>query len=662
LESRSRISSREAVLVARSKELTAQLELALDAIFARDANRRITFWNKGAQNIYGFSLDEAIGSRPEDLLRTEYPVPLEQIERIVTETGSWEGELVQHTRDERRLVVESRWAAQYDDDGRLAGLLEVNRDITARLEAQAALLEFAPDAFVGVNRVGIIALVNVQAESLFGYGRAELVGRPVEMLVPEGVSDVHAAHRAGYMLDPATRQMGVGLELYGCRLDGSEFPVEISLASVESEGGPLVIAAIRDVSDRVAAGKERETLRARADRERLRNQVQQAHRLESLGQLAGGIAHDFNNLLAVIINYTAFVSSELETACMLDGEERWKTAREDLQQVRLAGERAAQLTHQLLAFARREVVQPVVVDVNEVVEGVEQLLLRTLGEHIELHSELSAGLPSVLIDPGQLEQILVNMAVNARDAMSEGGMLRIDTGTVEINEEYAVSRPELAPGTHVRLRISDNGEGMPVEVLERVFDPFFTTKPQGEGTGLGLATVYGIVKQAGGDVQVYSEPSVGTTFTVLLPATGQSAEQTPARPEIAAHRGDETVLLVEDEDALREVIRRVLAAGGYQVLSASGGAEALKVAAAHAGPIQMLLTDVIMPQMSGPQLAEQMQGVRPQTEVLFMSGFAQPILDSTEMLQAGVSLIEKPFAGPDLLAKIDQVLEPSRGL
>jgi hypothetical protein len=523
--------SEAAALLARSQELTAQLELALDAIFARDAQRRITFWNKGAHETYGFSPAEALGQTPSDLLRTEYPIPLEEIERIVTEAGSWEGDLVQHAKDGIRLAVESRWAARYDEEGRLTGLLEVNRDISARLKTQAE-----------------------------------------------------------------------------------------------------------------------------AEREKLRNQLQQAHRLESLGQLAGGIAHDFNNLLAVIINYTAFVADDLEAAVAVDGDERWKGTREDLHQIRLAGERAAQLTHQLLAFARREVVQPEVVDVNFVVEGIEQLLRRTLGEHVELRSELSEEPRRVLIDPGQLEQILVNLAVNARDAMPDGGLLRIDTANMEIDGDYASTHPGLPPGPYVSLRVSDTGTGMSAEVLERVFDPFFTTKPPGQGTGLGLATVYGIVQQAGGRAQIYSEPGVGTTFTALLPATDETPTRAEQRPAPAQSQGEETILLVEDEDALRQVVHRILTGGGYRVIVASNGPEALAAAERHPGPIHLLLTDVIMPQMLGPQLAEHIQRVRPEAQVLFMSGFAQPILDSAEGLAAGVSLIEKPFSGAALLAKIDQVL------
>jgi two-component system, cell cycle sensor histidine kinase and response regulator CckA len=637
---------------------TALLELVQDAIFARDPSRRITFWNQGAQTTYGWSREEALGVAPHDLLRTEYPIPLEEIERILAETGGWEGDLVQHTKDGRRLVVESRWAAHNDQAGRLLWLVEVNRDITARVQSQTALLELAPDAIVGIGGDGLIVLANAQTEALFGYAREEMLGHKVETLVPERFNEAHRAHRAQYFSDPRTRPMGAGLELFAQRRDGSEFPAEISLSSIETEDGTLAIAAIRDISERVAASSEREQLRSEAERERLQNQLHQSQRLESLGQLAGGIAHDFNNLLAVIINYAAFVANGLDDAgAGAQGEERWRSMREDVEQIRLAGERAAHLTHQLLAFARREVVQPEVIDVNDVVGDIEQLLHRTLGEHVQLVSSLAPGLRSVLVDPGQLEQILVNLAVNARDAMPDGGTLRIDTANVEVDEAYMTSRPELSPGPYVRLRVSDTGTGMPQEVVQRAFDPFFTTKPAGRGTGLGLATVYGIIQQAGGRAQIYSEPGVGTTFTALLPANERPSVRSERQVDPVRLGRQETILLVEDEQALREVTRRILASEGYEVITAANGPEAIEATRGHPGPIHMLLSDVVMPQMPGPQLAQEILRERPSTRVLFMSGFAEPILDAGGHLDAGMALIEKPFSGPALLTKIAQILD-----
>jgi nitrogen-specific signal transduction histidine kinase/CheY-like chemotaxis protein len=384
--------------------------------------------------------------------------------------------------------------------------------------------------------------------------------------------------------------------------------------------------------------------------------VAQAQRLESLGQLAGGVAHDFNNLLAVILNYAEFAAEELAAATESDWAGRCGSARDDLAQISRAGERAASLTRQLLAFARREVVQPQVLDLDTVITAVEEMLRRTLGEHVELTTSLAGGLHPVLADPGGLEQVLVNLAVNARDAMPGGGTLSIDTSNITVDADSIAGGSESPLGQQVRLRVSDTGTGMPPEVVAHAFEPFFTTKSDDGGTGLGLATVYGILTQADGHIRIYSEPGGGTTFSITLPATTQAP--IPEAAEVTYERSPSgaTVLVVEDEGALREVTRRILARNGYQVITAASGPEALEIARNYPGEIHLLVTDVVMPHMLGKEVAEQVLLLKPGAEVLYMSGYARPVLASQGRLEPGVALVEKPFSEAELLAKAGQVL------
>ncbi|MDQ4132050.1 MAG: response regulator [Actinomycetota bacterium] len=423
--------------------------------------------------------------------------------------------------------------------------------------------------------------------------------------------------------------------------DGTVIHVETSSHAVAFAGRPGEFVIVLDVTER----------------ERVQRQLYQKQRLESLGELAGGVAHDFNNLLAVIMNYTAFARKELRSPEGPPKGARLNSVDDDLEQVERAAERGARLTHQLLAFARSEMVRTEALDLNEVVEGVEQLLRRTIGEHVPLVYQLEVGLWPVVADRGQLEQVLVNLAVNARDAMPGGGTVTVETGNVEVDEDYAATQDGLIPGPYVRLRVSDTGEGMDEEVQHHAFEPFFTTKPKGVGTGLGLATVHGIVAQRG-HASIYSEPGLGTTFTALFPAV---QEERPDHPKVGpparrVGRG-ETVLVVDDEPAIREVARRILAHNGYEVIVAPDGAAAIALAQAHEGPIHLLLTDVVMPQMSGPELSAEMRVARPGLPVLYMSGYAPPVLGSREEIDAEGLLVEKPFSELVLLDKVREVLD-----
>jgi signal transduction histidine kinase/CheY-like chemotaxis protein len=422
---------------------------------------------------------------------------------------------------------------------------------------------------------------------------------------------------------------------------------EVRAAAAEGTPRPLPVDGPTEVA--TLARRLNELGDAVVEKERLQMQLQQSQRLESLGQLAGGIAHDFNNLLAVVLGYATFIARRAPEG---SDDER------DVGEIRKAGERATRLTHQLLAFARRETVRPRVLDLTGVVLEMEQLLRRTLGEHVQLETALAADLWPIMADYGQLEQVLVNLAINARDAMPEGGTLTLDTENVDADDAYVAARAGLAPGRYVRLRVSDTGTGMAPEVTARAFEPFFTTKPKGEGTGLGLATIYGIVTGAGGHVQIYSEPGLGTTFTVLLPATDAPMPEPDQRREPRRGRG-ETILVVEDEAAMLEVARRLLEDGGYSVLTASGGEEALRIVAAHEGEIHLLLTDVVMPGMLGKEVAARVAQLRPGIPVLYMSGYAQAVIGPMGDLSSGHAIIDKPFTEAQLLDRVAEALNRS---
>ncbi|MFI5491673.1 ATP-binding protein [Actinoplanes sp. NPDC051859] len=489
-------------------------------------------------------------------------------------------------------------------------------------ELCGGVLQAAPDAIVVLDSERIV-LVNDRAEKIFGWSRDELVGRDAEVLLTDSVRGAFTGS-TGTVVVQARRH------------DGVEFPAEASLGHLNTPDGRLTIAMIRDVTGR-------NQLKAEA-------LGQRSARLEALGKLAGGVAHDFNNLLGVIVNYANFVVEETEAPAP-----DVKTIAADARQVIKAGERGTGLTSQLLKFARREVIRPQVMDLNRAVESAENALRKEIGKDVRLILRPADTLPAVTCDPAQIEQLLLSLAGNARDAMPSGGNLVIDTACSHL---AADEHPELAAGDYVRLRISDSGRGMSHEVVERAFEPFFTTKPNHEAAGLGLATVYGIVTQAGGSVSLASEPGVGTTVTVLLPVSeGAKPEPEPQHQPAATAGSGETLLVVDDESALRDVVDRILSGAGYRVLSADGGATALELARLHEGVIDLLVSDVVMPGMLGKELAERITDARPDTRVLFMSGYAQPVLASKGTLDPGVALLEKPFTAEDLLSAVRKRLD-----
>jgi PAS domain S-box-containing protein len=500
----------------------------------------------------------------------------------------------------------------------------------------AGVLEATAEAIIAVDEDQCIVLFNNSAERTFGYAAAEVLGQPLDILLPLHLVEAHRQHVRAFAAAPE-RSRGIAKrhgELVGRHKDGHEFPLEASIAKLHQEGRTTFTVFLRDISAR----------------KQLEVQFHQAQKMESIGQLAGGIAHDFNNLLTAIAGYTELARDALPADHVAHG---------DLEEAQKAAQRATVLTRQLLAFARKQVVEPRVLNLNTVILDLDKLLRRLIGADIDLITMPAPNLGSVKVDLGHIEQVIVNLAVNARDAMPTGGSLTIETANIVLDDDYTDQHFGVTAGPYVVLAISDTGSGMTAEVQQHLFEPFFTTKEPGKGTGLGLATCYGIVKQHSGDIWVYSEVGHGTTFKIYLPLVDESPETLPQRDEgQAVPQGSETVLLVEDEPLVRELASTILRTQGYTVLVASRGDEVLCVVEEAArAPIDLLVTDVVLPGMGGKALTEQVISMYPGIKVLFISGYATDAISQQGRLEPGTHFLSKPFTRTALARKVREVLD-----
>jgi len=500
-----------------------------------------------------------------------------------------------------------------------------------------AIFDGAPVAMLITDDSGRLVDLNPAACELLGAPRQALVGRGIEEFTADE-RDRDDGDESWDGLLARGRALG---RVRLLRYDGARRDVELAASANVVPGRHL--AVLREVTER------------RGDAHALRHteeQLRQAQKMEAVGRLAGGVAHDFNNFLSVILSYSSLVLRELRDDDPI---------RADIEEVQRAGERAANLTRQLLAFGRQQMLQPRVLDLNETLAEMQNLVRRLLGEDIELTLLTSRAVGRIHADPNQIEQVVMNLAANARDSMPQGGKLSIETANVELDAEYAAAHVGVTAGSYVMLAVADTGVGMDAATRARIFEPFFTTKERGKGVGLGLSTVFGIVRQSGGQIWVYSEPGQGTTFKLYFPRTDRRPEAPKSIPPVTELRGSETVLLVEDEPQVRDIASAILRRHGYKVLEASSGGDALLVCEQYRAEIDVLLTDVVMPRMSGRQLAERLARQRPGMKVLFMSGYTDDAVVHHGVLAAGMAFVQKPVTPDLLLRKLREVLDGEDG-
>jgi PAS domain S-box-containing protein len=642
IEERHRIFERE-------QHFIAAVESSNDAIVTETLDRVINGWNPAAERLFGFTAQEAIGNSidlivPADL-RSEARAALDKIrggEKIDYR------ETVGVGKDGRRIDVSLGVSPIRSQSGAIIGFVKVARDITARKKAQEALLEseqmardviaHAFEAFIQTDEAGRILEWNPQAEVIFGWTRQEVLGRhPTSLLLSDSLLPHFETMTQRLVKNEENEVAGQRFETDARRKDGHSIKVEVSLKALRRRTGYVFNAFVRDMTQKIAAEE----------------QLRQAQKMEAVGQLTGGIAHDFNNLLTVITGTIEILAEGVSDKPQLASIIRL---------INEAADRGAELTGHLLAFARKQPLQPRETDINRLVVDSAKLMRPTLGEHIEIESMLSDSVWAALVDPGQLSSALLNLAINARDAMPGGGKLTLETMNVTLDENYSAINRDVAPGNYVMIAVSDSGSGIPETILDRVFDPFFSTKDVGKGTGLGLSMVYGFVKQSGGHIKVYSEIGFGTTFKLYLPRADALPEQIALdslSPGIEV--GNETILVVEDDPLVRTYVNAQLKSLGYNTLSAATGAEALEIVDSGA-PFDLLFTDVIMPgRLNGRQLATELKQRCPSLKVLFTSGYTENAIIHHGRLDSGVLLLAKPYRKPDL-ARMLRVALGSAGI
>ncbi len=624
------------------RQIAAIVESSDDAIIGNTLDGTITSWNPAAVRIYGYSAVEAIGQSIEmlvpDALRGDVPGILAQVQagdRVEQyETG-------RARKDGTVIDVWLTISGVKDSSGAIVGASTIARDINERLrgvealhqseDSYRALFERHPGPMWLYDLDSLRFLtVNEAALALYGYSREEFLSMTIEtILAPEDETALREAREASQgQSTKGWDRPNLGRHR---RKDGTFLDVLVSSDSIEFEGRQAGLVLAQDMTEQRG----------------LEEQLRQGQKMEAIGNLAGGIAHDFNNLLLVIRGYTANLLKELSD----------KTLRESALQIDRAAQRAGDFTHQLLAFSRQQVLRPEVIDLNTNVAETLMLLERSFGGNIQIQSQLEPAIKPVLVDRGQIAQAVLNLAINARDAMTEaGGTLSIRTANIELDDAYADIHEAVVAGSYVVLQITDSGTGMDKETQGRVFDPFFTTKE--EGTGLGLATVYGLVKQSGGHIWLYSEPGMGTTFKLYFPAT--SADLT-VRSESSSNptslTGNEVILLVEDTEMVRSLVTATLKSYGYTVLVAASGPEAIEIADQAQARIDLLMTDVVMPRMTGRELADQLVATRPGLKVLFTSGYPSDTVLRHGIAEARTAFIEKPYLPDDLAHKVREILD-----